>query len=313
ITPQIDLVVAQALAKKRDERFQTASAFCQAFASALTESGEAASDTPKPMRPTKQQQISNERSMAAFPTLVQPVVRIKTLKQPRLTPWRTGLTLGLIALLLLGCLLSALFIGIARGGARPTSLKKTPGVSHASPDALLANQQDWPTSSTFFFHDGRYSIENKTPTGLVAAFYANHQFTNFRLSLVVAEVKGSYNSVDYYGVVLRASADQAHYYLFEVTTWNGGQYGFLRSDGAGRWLTLASGVTPGLLTHTGQSNVLSVAAQGNVFTFAVNGQPVGKAVHDASHAALASGGIGLVVEEPGTEVAFSHIFISPLP
>lgn len=311
VTPQIDLVMAQALAKTPDERFRTASAFYEAFAKAAIESGEAALNTSKSTHQGKQQ-TGTMRSIAAFPSAEQSVVYIKELKRSHAASWRTGLTLGLVALLLLGCLLSALFIGMARG-TQPPPHRAAPSPSQVPSDALLANQQDWPTSSTFFFHAGRYFVQNKNSTGLVAAFYADHQFTNFQLSVVTAEISGTYDGADYYGLVFRASADQASYYLFEVTASNGGQYGFLRSDG-GHWMPpLASGAIPDLLNPQGQSNVLSVTARGSTFTFAINGQQIGKIVRDTTRAALASGSIGLVVEEPGTEVAFSHLLISSLP
>ncbi len=248
VTPQIDMVMMRALAKTPDERFQTASAFSQAFASAVLASGEIVPNTPKSTRVTRQQ----TGSIAALPAPSQSVVRITALKRSRFRSWRIGLALGLIALLLLGCFLSALFIGIVHS-APPPSHRATPGPSHPLSDVLLANQQDWPTSGTFFFHDGRYHIQNKTPGGLVAAFYANHQFSDFQLSIVASEINGSYNGADYYGIVFRASADQASYYLFEVTSANGGQYGFLRSDG-GRWMPpLASGAIPGIFVASPMS------------------------------------------------------------
>ncbi len=55
-----------------------------------------------------------------------------------------------------------------------------------------------------------------------------------------------------------------------------------------------------------------MTAQSDTFTFAINSQQIGKLVSDTSNAALSSGSLGLVVEEPGSEVAFSHLMISPL-
>ncbi len=311
VTPQIDLVLAQALAKIPAERFQTASAFYSAFAQAIRETGEVPRVALKPTRPAKKQ-TSSEDNIAALPALLPPIVQIKLLNRPSIIPWRTGLMLGLVALLLLSSLLVALFIGNVRNPQpAPPQSSATPNGSLTQPDVLLANQQDWPTSSTFFFRNGRYYIQkNITSADLVAAFYANHQFTNFHLAVVVTETTGSYNN---YGVAFRASADQAHYYLFEVTTGNGGQYEFLRFDGTGNGFLLASGATPSLRTHVGQPNVLDVDAQGNTFTFAINGQQMGQPVHDPSHAALFVGEIGLIVEQSHTEVAFSNLFISPLP
>lgn len=312
ITPQIDLVLAQALAKWPEERFATAGAFCLAFEQALTDAGETPSAALKSARLAKRQ-FNSENSLFTPPPDVQPVVLVKPLAQTRFNSWRTILTLGLIALLLLGCVLTALVINSTRG-AHPDSpgTNATPSGSSAIPDALLGNQRAWPTSSTLFFKNGRYHILNTTSAGLATAFYANHQLANFRLSVATSEISGSRNSVDYYGVIFRASADQMRYYLFEIMSWNGGQYGFLRSNGEGRWTMLAYGATPGLLTSAGQTNVLSVTAQDNAFTLAINGTQVGKTVRDHSNEALTSGNIGLVVEEQHSEVAFSQLHISQL-
>src|SRR5262249_7041633 len=130
------------------------------------------------------------------------------------------------------------------------------------------------------------------------------------LSVTTTEVSGSFNSADYYGVVFRASADQTRYYLFEITTWNNGQYGFLRYDGADHWSRLADGRIANFSAHTDQPNILNITAKGNAFTFSINGKQSGKTILDTSQLALSSGEIGLVVEEQGSEVAFSHLYIS---
>jgi serine/threonine protein kinase len=317
VTPQIDLVLAQALAKWPEERFQSAGAFCSALAQAIAETEEGA------LQQTRSARKQATRNSAILPIVAQPIVQIKALKQPRFTFWRAGLALGLIAMLLLSCLLSARFIGRAYDTHPGTPTPQaTPRSFHAPSDALIDNQQDWPTSSTFFFQNGRYYIQNNIQntdpphasfSRMALAFYANHQFANFHLSVVTTEIRGSYNSGDYYGIILRASADQTHYYLFEVMTWNGGQYRFLRFDETDHWSRLASGPTPGLFTQTGTLNVLSLEAQDNAFTFAINGKQLGKTVHDTFPVTLSSGGIGLVVEEPKTEVAFSQLSLTSQP
>jgi hypothetical protein len=144
------------------------------------------------------------------------------------------------------------------------------------------------------------------------AFYANHMPANFHLQVTTAEVVGSFNSADYYGVAFRASADQSHYYLFDVSAWNSGQYGFLRYDGDNHWTTLDYGQAPGFLPLAGQQNILSVDARNDTFTLFINGQQLGKPIHDRSSKARLNGELGLVVEEQKTQVAFSRLSISPL-
>jgi len=53
-------------------------------------------------------------------------------------------------------------------------------------------------------------------------------------------------------------------------------------------------------------------ARGNRFTFFINGQPAGKPITDTSAAAFRSGEVGLVVEDPHEEVAFSNLQIAKI-
>jgi len=174
-------------------------------------------------------------------------------------------------------------------------------------DSLADNQQAWPVSSTFFFVHGQYHIQNKSSRNVALALYAERSFANLRLTVTMLQVHGLHDASDYYGVVLRSATDQSHYYLFEVSAWNGGQYAFLRYNG--QYKTLAVGLAPSLLTRTGQSNAITVEAAGNTFTFFVNGRAVGTPITDSSNSALTSGEIGLYVEEQDAEVAFSHLRI----
>lgn len=319
VTPHIDQVLAQALAKEQGQRFPTAGTFCTALATAVAEAtGEVPQVSAKAPRTTKPHAKSAGR-LAALENATSAVAHSSAMRQPSSISWLTGLTLGFVVLLLLSSLFAALLLGHARRGQSVVAQHSvTPDTAATQTDALLANQQDWPTSSTFFFQDGRYYIQNKvlpntTTASLVAAFYANHQFTNFHLSVVTTDTTNTPSGVDYYGVAFRASADQAHYYLFEITTGNGGQYGFLRFDGNGRWQTLIAGTTSNFLAPIGRPNVLDVNAQDNAFTFAINGHQIGPPVHDTKLPALSSGSIGLIVEQPNSEVAFSHLFITLLP
>ncbi len=306
VTPQIDFVLAQAMAKWPDERFQTASAFSAALDLAIKEAGE---ELHMSLKHPRVHSHSGQNGISEAVVQVREVP-IKRSSSSSFNLWRVFLTLGLVVLLVLGCLLTALFIGSlnshqshagAGGVLVPTSVVQ---------DAF-AQQDDWPTSSTFFFQDGAYHIQNKSSLGLAMAFYSSDQFAGFHLSVTTTEVSGSLNSADYYGIIFRASADQSRYYLFEVTAWNKGQYGFLRYVN-GHWTSLVDGRLTSFHTGTDQSNTLSIHAQSNTFTFAVNGVSTGAAVHDTVAAAptMAAGEVGLVVEEQNTEVAFAHLLIA---
>lgn len=318
VTPRIDHIIAQALAKEPSQRFQTAGAFCRALAQAIIEAtGEIPQIAPKTKRQTKPH-TSDGKHATILPVQRVPQALITALHQPHSISWRVGLTSSLITLLVFASLFVALVLGNVHN-AQPASPQSNivPNTAPLQADILQTNQQDWPTSSTFFFQDGHYYIQNKllphtASNNIVAAFYANHLFTNFHLSVVTTDTTPSAQNADYYGVAFRASADQTNYYLFEITTGNGGHYGFLRFAGNDHWFTLASGTTSNFLSPIGRPNVLDVNAQGNIFTFALNGHQVGASILDSVQPALASGSIGLIVEQPDTEIAFSHLFITPL-
>ncbi len=312
VTPQIDFVISKALAKWPEERFQTAGAFALAFGLAVREAEEAAQVSLK--RPAKLE-VPNPRTptpLTALPASAEPVVQIKPLAppQPRFNFWRGGLLFTLVALLLLACLLTALLIG-ALNSSRSRAANNTPTTSPAS--GPLDDTENWPQSSTFFFRQHTYFIENTAPQGgPVMALYEDHVYANFRLQVTTAEIKGSFNGADYYGVAFRASPDQSRYYLFDVTAWGGGLYDFLRYDGGDHWTTLLDGQIPSFQVGAGKQNTLAILARDNTFTLYINGRQIGQSVRDTSSKVRYTGQIGLVVEEAKTEVAFSKMLLTTL-
>ncbi|MDQ2904477.1 MAG: serine/threonine protein kinase [Chloroflexota bacterium] len=300
--PEVDHVIRKALAKFPEERFRSAGHLGEAFKQALAVASEAERNALRP----KVSVASPGRSSARLFSPVR-VVHVKP-------AWLY--TLGLPRVLLIGLLLLLVAVGasvtagaitlrIVHGSAYGAQATVVPDLSG---DALAVDgENDWPKSNTFFFANGQYHIQNKSAQDIALALYANHLFSNFALTITMTEVRGSHNDADYYGVVLRASPDQSHYYVLEVASAEAGQYEFLRYDG--QWKTLAAGPVPSLLPDA-QANTVSVRASGALFNFFINGQHVGTPVTDSSRAALSSGDIGLYVEEQGTEVAFSHLRIS---
>ena len=316
VTPQIDFVISKALAKWPEERFQTAGAFAMAFTLAVKEAESAGRISLKQVGVLTRPPVSPQLAQSpGAPVMDAPSVQIRPVSRPRTHSWRAGLLVSLTALLLVGCLFTALFINTIMFNSSHTAHSSTitPSLDHGPFDALADDQQNWPQSSTFFFQHRAYIIQNTASLGGPAmAFYANHMPANFHLQVTIAEVVGSFNSADYYGVAFRASADQSHYYLFDVSAWNSGQYGFLRYDGDNHWTTLDYGQAPGFLPLAGQQNILSVDARNDTFTLFINGQQLGKPIHDRSSKARLNGELGLVVEEQKTQVAFSRLSISPL-
>jgi hypothetical protein len=182
-------------------------------------------------------------------------------------------------------------------------------------DDLAGDPDAWPTSSTFFFSQGRYHILNNSPNSVASALYGygSYLYKNFNLTVTMSEITSPQDGVDYYGVVFRAALDQAHYYLFEITSYRGGLYDFLRKDGNSSWRPLQNGAAPMLKSGIGQNNTITVEARGNTFTLFINDVQLRPPVTDTSASALMSGGVGLIVEEKNAEVAFSGLKISILP
>jgi serine/threonine protein kinase len=331
ISPSLDRVIRKALAKKAEERFQTARAFSAAFARAI-EASEAleTSEPPEPAEPISTPSVKKVRlasSGAASvksepePLLIglKPTVRVKPVLKRPARGSRFVVISALLSIFLVGVLIAAGFVSthLISGHASatvPTPLSKgTKPLGTNTSAALtdqLVNTDDWPVSSTFFYSNQQYHIRNTSQDNVALALYAEHPYSNFYLTITMHEVQRIRDGADYYGIVFRSTSDQLHYYLFEIMTSGSGQYVFWRYDG--QWKTLAAGPTPSLQTDPQKSNVVSIEAHNNTFKFTINQQSVGAPFTDTSTPNLASGAIGLYVEDKGAEVAFSHLFISTM-
>jgi serine/threonine protein kinase len=304
ISPRIDNVISKALAKAPDMRFQSAGELSAAVDRVVSVPGGL-------NRPGKAITYPGGGIMI---TSSKPTIYVQPAGAKRYTFKPSWIVFAAMLLL-------ALILGVT-GTAALVSSRIAQNTSHLQAtvpagigsgifaDSLADNQQAWPASSTFFFVNGQYHIQNKSSRNVALALYAERSFANLRLTVTMLQVHGLHDASDYYGVVLRSATDQSHYYLFEISAWNGGQYAFLRYNG--QYRTLAVGLAPSLLTRAGQSNAITVEAAGNTFTFFVNGRAVGTPITDSSNSALTSGEIGLYVEEQDAEVAFSHLRIDIL-
>ena len=117
--------------------------------------------------------------------------------------------------------------------------------------------------------------------------------SDFYLSLEIQTYSSSTTS--YAGVVMRLTSilDSSQYYMFEIR--QSGEYSFdLRTDEG--WTSLI-GWTPSPAIHPSVVNTLEVMAEGDTFSFFINGEWVA----DARDSTLSSGRTGLVVglEEAG--------------
>lgn len=303
VTPRIDEVIGTALAKWPEERYQTARAFSDAFAQAVSHAGNidrvAFVNRASNKKPGKARENGNT-------PLLEPEVRVKPLSSIR-PALRSRATLLLLVLSIV--VIAAITVGFVLNATLHAGAK-VQGTPVVSNDALAGNPGAWLSSSTFFFDQtGRYHIVNKSTQTLAIALDQNDQFTNFRLTVTAAQIAGPRDGGDFYGVVLRSALDQSHYYLFEICPFNG-QYAFSRFDGS--YHALKNGVVPSLNTAPGQSNIISATVTGNSFTFSVNNVPVHAALTDSLAAPFKTGEVGLSVEENNVEVAFSHMTITTL-
>ena len=296
ITPDIDNVVGKALAKRPEERYQTAGEFRDAFAFAA--SAEYFADTESGSGKLRRASVVL-RQAAQIPPATRLASRFS----------RATLAIMILVLLLFSGVAVGITSFLTHSQGHPRSVSPTSTVTPLSQDILASDQGDWQRSSTYFFKNGQYTILNTSTKDVALAFYGNHHYDDFRLSVTLAEVHSMQSGPDFYGVIFRASTDQSHYYLFDVDA-SGGQYSFYRYDG--QWHTLAVGTVTTMRPGLGEHNVIMVEAKGNTFSFFINGHSIGKSITDHSTSALSEGEVGLCVESKNSEVVFSHMYVTQL-
>src|SRR5215472_430154 len=135
------------------------------------------------------------------------------------------------------------------------------------------------------------------------------------------EIKGDDTSLNNsFGMIFRSGTHNqggktiTTFYSFEVVNIPGGEYRLYKYDDSQAssshvWTELwhASFSNEFHEGHGSKSiNTIKIFANGSIFTFIVNGKKVGQA-QDRS---LASGGVGMLVNLKGTEVAFSNMLIT---
>jgi serine/threonine protein kinase len=193
-------------------------------------------------------------------------------------------------------------------------------------DPLSQNIHNWPIASSgsmvYAFKDGAYHITDNDKTRGAPAILAGLQLNgSFAYTLTMEEIKGDDTSVNNeFGMIIRASIQNKNgkvvttFYSFEVLNKPGGEYQFWKYDDS-----RGSSVNPwkelghhpfGKEFHQGHGpksiNTFKIVAKGKNFTLIVNGKQVW-AVQDSS---FASGGVGMLVNLKGTEVAFSNLLLT---
>ena len=328
VSPVVDGVIHRALAKGKDERYQTARAFSASFAQAL----EIPFDS-KGIRKqgSREEGSAKEYNLDSVLLVPKPEVQVKHASTlPRRTRFRSaraffwGPRLTLIASILLIILVGTTTMATVLIGQRLSAHRHITKVT-ATPtphtltgnEDMLSDESNWPTGALYFYDkQQQYHILNKSSSTYRAVLYNSHDYSNFRLTVTGTLARGDNLDSDYYGVVIRATSDESNFYLFEISNSSNGDYGeysFLRkgTKGSNDWTQLSSNNIPWMHLGIGKSNTITIVAQGNNFTFFVNNKEVGKAV-DNSTLALSTGNIGLYVEGGNTEVPFSDLFIQEL-
>ena len=193
-------------------------------------------------------------------------------------------------------------------------------------DPLSSNIHNWPLMSSgsmlYVFKDGAYHItDNDNSRGAPAILSGVILQGPFVYSLTMEEIKGDNTSVNnQFGLIFRATIQNQNgktfttFYTLEVLNKTGGEYQFWKYDdrqgpNSNLWVKLASH-SFGSEFHEGQGaksvNTFKIIANGKNFTLVVNG----KKAWTFQDGSFATGGIGMLVNLKGTEVAFSNLLLT---
>ncbi len=192
-------------------------------------------------------------------------------------------------------------------------------------DPLSTNIRNFPVSTTgtkiYEFKNGAYHMTNLGASGIAVVLQEALPNGPIGYTLTMQEIKGDDTSTDNsYGMILRYTQKTKGnqtidtFYSFEAFNYNGGQYRFYKYDNSkGPTVNPWTQVWTQAFGHEfhqghgpGSINTIRVFANGNTFTFTINGKTVGK----AKDSAFTNGTVGMLVNLKGTEVAFSHMLIT---
>ena len=192
-------------------------------------------------------------------------------------------------------------------------------------DPLSSNIRNFPVSTSgtklYQFEDGAYHMTNLGDSGIAVVLQETLPKGPIGYTLTMEEIKGDdTNNDNSFGMILRYSQKTKGnqtintFYSFEVFNYNGGQYRFYKYDNSkGPYINPWTQVWSQAFGHEfhqghgpGSINTVRVFANGNAFTFTINGKTVGS-VKDSS---FTSGTVGMLVNLKGTEVAFSNMLIT---
>ena len=191
-------------------------------------------------------------------------------------------------------------------------------------DPLDKNIHNWLTTppDVYAFKNGAYHITDHGDTGAAVALPARTFDDPLAYTLTLQEITGDDNNVkNTFGMIFRFTQDTKNgmkvttFYSFEVVNVKGGEYQFWRYDDSNKdnaWTMINDGHLPlGGEYHQGKgqqaTNTIKILMKGNKFTVTVNGKTLAKTFQDD---ALKTGTVGMIVNNDGTEVAFSNLLLT---
>ena len=193
-------------------------------------------------------------------------------------------------------------------------------------DPLGENIHNWPIMSSssmiYAFKGGAYHITDNDDTRGAPAILPDLILKGpFVYTLTMEEIKGDDTSVNNeFGMIFRATILNKNgksittFYSLEALNKAGGEYQFWKYDnslgsGSNTWNKLGSHPF-GNEFHEGHGpksiNTFKIIANGKNFTLLVNG----KKVWTFQDSSFSSGGVGMLVNLKGTEVAFSNLTLT---
>ncbi|HTI15022.1 MAG TPA: protein kinase [Dictyobacter sp.] len=250
-------------------------------------------------------------------------------------PWM-GITLvALIVVLLVGSIGAFIFTHStnSQGVAGNLFPQQTNGLSSAQvqatatananiilSDPLSSNIHNWRTTpaNQYAFKDNAYDITDIGNQGNAVILPDETLTGTVAYTLTMQEIKGDDTSKDAFGMIFRFNQQQKNgklvrtFYSFVVTNTKGGQYQLWRYDDSNAtspWTQVKNGQLPlGSEFHQGKGkNTITILMNGSTFTVTVNGKQLSKTFQDTTYT---SGGVGMIVNNNGTEVAFSNLLLT---
>jgi len=221
---------------------------------------------------------------------------------------------------------AALNVGSQGPGPETTAQAMATATAEANTileDPLTASIHNWPLANSgplqYKFENGAYHVIVNDKDHSALPLLPGETFNRpMAYTVTMQEVRGDDTSpYNWFGVVMRFSQHQQNgmtvqtFYCFDYEPADGIYQFRMYNNGFGANASAWSDIwhtQRGREYHTGHGaqNTIKVFANGNDFTFFVNGKRVGEARDNS----LSSGQIGMVVNQQGAEVAFSNLILT---